>query len=165
MLRQAFVAPLAAAVVGCINGGGGRRQAVDSSAHGAPHASATTTPTVDAPAEALSDTELAAWAGDAEFPAAQPRNDWRVAAIVTKDRRAIKLYNFESTPLRAVNVWVNGAYLQPLSALPAHSKAIIRGDKLFNKGGKRFSERGEEVTRVQLETREGLYDVMGPSTE
>ena len=161
MLRETYVVVLAAAMVGCVSGGG-RRQAVESP-NGAQQAAAT--PTVDAPAEALSDTELAAWAGDAEFPKAQPRNDWRVAAIVTRDRKTIKLYNFESTPLRAVNVWVNGAYLQPLSALPAHSKAIIRGDKLFNKGGKRFSERGEEVTRVQLETREGVYDVMGPSTE
>ena len=158
MLRETFVVVLAAAMVGCVGGGKSRQTASsDRAANG--------TPTVDAPAEAMSDTQLAAFAGDAEFPTTRTRADQRVAAIVTKDRNAIKLYNFENNPIRAVKVWVNEAYVQPLQAIPANSKAIIRGDKLFNKGGQRFSERGEEVTRVQLETQEGLYDVMGPATE
>ena len=158
MVRQTFVVVLAAAMVGCV---GGRSRQPAAGASGGANGSAS----MDAPAEAMSDTQLAAYAGDAEFPTARPRTDWRVAAIVSKDRKTVKLYNFETTPVRAVNVWVNGAYVQPLQALPAHSKALVRGDKLFNKGGQRFSERGEEVTRVQLETQDGVYDVMGPASE
>ena len=155
MLRQTLVVLLAAALVGC--GGGGRRPAARSAAN--------TTPSADAPAEAMTDTQLAAHAGNAEYPTGRARNEYRVAGIVTKDRKLIKLYNFDNAPIRAVNVWVNRAYVQPLRGIPAHSKAQIRGDKLFNKLGQRFSERGEEVTLVQLETQEGLYEVMGPATE
>ena len=161
MVRQTWLIVLAAAAMaGCTTSGGSKPAPAP-----APNQPAETMAKVDAPAEAMSDTQLAAYAGAAEFPTTQPRNNVRVAAIVTKDRATIKLYNFDATALRAVNVWVNGAYVQPLQALPAHSKAFIRGDKLFNKNGDRFSTRGEEVTRVQLETQDGLYDVMGPASE
>lgn len=155
MLRQTVVVLLAAALVGC--GGGGKKPAARPE-----HPS---TPIADAPAEAMSDTQLAAHAGNAEYPTAAPRSDYRVAGIVTKDRTLIKLYNFDNAPIRAVNVWVNRAYVQPLRGIPPHSKAQVRADKLFNKLGQRFSERGEEVTLVQLETSDGLYEVMGPATE
>jgi hypothetical protein len=163
MVRQTVVVLLAAAMMGCTGGGKSKAPTTSSSAAAAPTSRATDT--VDAPAVAMSDNQLAAYAGAAEFPTARPRNDARIAAIVTKDRQTIKIYNFDANAMRAVNVWVNGAYVQPLQALPAHSKAYIRGDKLFNKNGDRFSTRGEEVTRVQLETQDGLYDVLGPASE
>ena len=153
MVRQALAVMAVGLLVGCA-GGGNRRQATSDA-----------TPTMVPPALAMSDTALAAHAGDAEFPTDRPSDDRRVAAIVTADGRTIKLYNFESEGIRAVNVWVNGAYVQPLRAIPPHSKAPIRTDKLFNKFGQRFSERGEQVTRVQLETSDGVYNVMGPATE
>jgi hypothetical protein len=128
-------------------------------------ASRDNTAAMDPPAQAMSDTQLAAHAGNAEFPRQAASDGRRVAAIVTGDRRTIKLYNFENTPINAVNVWVNQAYVQPLRALPAHSKSPIRTDKLFNKGGQRFSERNEEVNSVQLETPQGLFTAMGPQTE
>ena len=154
MRRQAVAVLLMAVLFGCA--GGGRNRST---------ASRNVTPTLDPPAQAMSDTQLAAHAGDAEFPGDQASDGRRVASIVTNDRRTIKLYNFENEPIRAVNVWVNGAYVQPLRAIPPHSKAPIRTDKLFNKLGQRFSERGEEVNRVQLETSEGLFNTMGPATE
>ena len=154
MRRQAVAVLLMAVVFGCAGGGRNRSASTRN-----------VTPTMDAPALAMSDTQLAAHAGDAEFPSARATDGRRIAAIVTNDRRTIKLYNFENDAVRAVNVWVNGAYVQPLRAIPPHSKALIRTDKLFNKLGQRFSERGEEVTRVQLETPDGLYNVMGPATE
>jgi hypothetical protein len=120
---------------------------------------------MDPPAEAMSDTQLAAYAGNAKFPNTQPQTDVRVAAIVSGDRKTIKVYNFENQPLRAVNLWVNGAYVQPIQGIPAHGRTIVRTDKLFNGLGDTFAKRSEEVTRVQLETREGLYTLLGPATE
>jgi len=120
---------------------------------------------MDPPAEAMSDTQLAAYAGNAKFPQSRPRDDWKVAAIVSKDRRTIKIYNFEGQPLRTVNLWVNGAYVQPLQGVPAQGRAIVRTDKLFNGLGDTFAKRSEEVARVQLETRDGLYNLLGPATE
>jgi hypothetical protein len=119
----------------------------------------------DPPAEAMSDTRLAAYAGNAKFPNVQPKDEWKVAAIVTPDRRTIKLYNFEGTALRSVNLWVNGAYVQPFQGVPAQGRAVVRTDKVFNAFGDTLAKRGEEVSRVQLETRDGLYNVLGPATE
>jgi hypothetical protein len=84
---------------------------------------------------------------------------------VSRDRRTIKIYNFESNPIRAVNVWVNGSYVQPINGIAAQSKAVIRTDKLFNGLGNTFASRNEEVARVQIESTDGLYNVMGPATE
>ena len=163
MLRETLVLVLAAALAGCA--GGGTRRTAAGSANASSNRPSNGTPTADAPAEAMSDTQLAAHAGNARFPNATPRDTLRVAAMVTRDRKIVKLYNFDRTPIGAVNVWINGAYVQPLRAIPANSKALIRTDKVFNKSGDRFSERGEEVNRVQLETQDGLYNVMGPATE
>ena len=156
MRRQAVAVIVMAVLFGCATGGGRSRSAVSRN-----NASTITDP----PAQAMSDTQLAAHAGNAEFPREAASDGRRVAAIVTGDRRTIKLYNFDNTPINAVNVWVNQAYVQPLRALPAHSKSLIRADKLFNKGGQRFSERNEEVNSVQLETPQGLFTAMGPQTE
>ncbi len=149
---------LAALVLVALTGGcaGGRP---------APRSSSGTSTDMDPPAEAMSDTQLAAYAGNAKFPQSRPRDDWKVAAIVSKDRRTIKIYNFEGQPLRTVNLWVNGAYVQPLQGVPAQGRAIVRTDKLFNGLGDTFAKRSEEVARVQLETRDGLYNLLGPATE
>ena len=152
MRRQAVAVLVMALLFGCAN----RSRSA---------ASRNLTATMDPPAQAMTDEALAAHAGGTDFPASAASDSRRVAAIVTGDRKTIKLYNFENEPIRAVNVWVNGAYVQPLRAIPAHSKSPIRTDKLFNKLGQRFSERGEEVSRVQLETPEGLFNAMGPATE
>ena len=154
MRRQAVAVIMMAVLFGCAGGGRSRSTA-----------SRSATASMDPPAQAMTDTQLAAHAGNAEFPRQAASDGRRVAAIVTGDRRTIKLYNFESTPINAVNVWVNQAYVQPLRALPANSKSPIRTDKLFNKGGQRFSERNEEVNTVQLETPQGLFSAMGPQTE
>ncbi len=158
MRRQAIAVLVMAVVFGCATSGGRSRQSTAAS-------SGSMSPSMDPPAQAMTDTQLAAHAGNADFPRQAPSDERRVAAIVTADRRTIKLYNFENTPINAVNVWVNQAYVQPLRALPAHSKSPIRTDKLFNKGGQRFSERGEGVNSVQLETPQGLFNAMGPQTE
>jgi hypothetical protein len=155
MRRQAIAVLVMAVVFGCATGGSRSKQTPASNG----------TSAMDPPAQAMSDTQLAAHAGNAEFPRQAASDDRRVAAIVTADRRTIKLYNFENSPINAVNVWVNQAYVQPLRTLPAHSKSPIRTDKLFNKGGQRFSERGEGVNSVQLETPQGLFTAMGPQTE
>ena len=156
--RMCAVAAIVTTVMwaGCLAGcgGGGRRAAVRSDPS-----------QIDPPAQAMTDTQLAAHAGNAEFPSGRARDDRRIAAIVTRDRKVLKLYNFENTPLPTTNVWVNGAYVQPLRAVPANSKTPIQTNKLFNKQGHRFSERSEEINRVQLETPDGLVNVMGPATE
>jgi hypothetical protein len=154
MSRQAVAVLLMAVLFGCGGGGRGRARAVAGD------------PDVSPPAQAMSDTQLAAHAGNAKFPTVAAQDGRRIAAIVNKDRKLIKLYNFESAPVRGrINVWVNGSYVQPIQGIPAQSKAVIRTDKLYNGLGNTFASRSEEVARVQLETPDGLFNVMGPATE
>jgi hypothetical protein len=155
MLRRSSVAVFVAALAaGCAGG------------QPASKAGSTSSGSVMAPpAEAMSDTNLAAYAGNAKFPTTQPQSSARVAAIVSGDRKIIKIYNFENQPLRAVNLWVNGAYVQPIQGIPAHGRTIVRTDKLYNGLGDTFAKHSEEVTRVQLETHDGLYTLLGPATE
>ncbi len=154
MRRFALIALALAVLAG---GCAGRRPAARSMAAGGGD--------MDPPAEAMTDTQLAAYAGNAKFPQMRASDDWRVAAIVSRDRRTIKIYNFEGQPLRTVNLWVNGAYVQPIQGVPAQGRAVVRTDKLYNGLGDTFAKRSEEVARVQLETRDGLYNLMGPATE
>ena len=156
MSRQAVAVILMAVLFGCAGGNRNR----NSTATADPSAG-----TMTPPAEAMSDTQLAAHAGNAKFPTSDPTDARRIDAVVSRDRKTIKLYNFESSPIRAVNVWVNGSYVQPINGIAAQSKAVIRTDKLFNGLGNTFASRSEEVARVQLETQDGLYNVMGPATE
>ena len=155
MLRHTFIGLFIAAVAsGCA---GGRPASRSASSGGSSD--------MDPPAEAMTDTQLAAYAGNAKFPNTQARDNWKVAAIVSGDRRTIKIYNFEGQPLRAVNLWVNGAYVQPIQGIPSQGRTIVRTDKLYNGLGDTFAKRSEEVARVQLETRDGLYNLLGPATE
>lgn len=157
MSRQAVAVILMAVLFGCAGGNRNRSAAVTTSE--------TTSAGVTPPAEAMTDTQLAAHAGNAQFPKTRPSDDRRLAAVVSHDRKTIKIYNFESNPIRAVNVWVNGSYVQPINGIAAQSKAVIRTDKLYNGLGNTFASRSEEVARVQIETHDGVYNVMGPATE
>jgi hypothetical protein len=160
MLRRTLIGLFVAAVAGGLaTGCGGGRPAPS----GAAPKSASSE--MDPPAQAMNDTQLAAYAGHAKFPTTQAQDNWKVAAIVSKDRRTIKIYNFEPQPIRAVNLWVNGAYVQPIQGIPAQGHAAVRTDKLFNGLGDTFAKRSEEVTRVQIETKDGLYSLLGPTTE
>jgi hypothetical protein len=155
MLRRSLVAVFVASLAaGCAGGRPAARAGSSGNGNG-----------MDPPAEAMSDTQLAAYAGNAKFPTTQAQTSAKVAAIVSGDRRTIKIYNFENQPLRAVNLWVNGAYVQPIQGIPAHGRTIVRTDKLYNGLGDTFAKRSEEVSRVQLETGDGLYTLLGPATE
>jgi hypothetical protein len=158
MSRQAVAVILMAVLFGCAGGNRNRSSTPTTSA-------STSAAAVTPPAEAMTDTQLAAHAGNAQFPNTRPSDDRRLAAVVSRDHKTIKIYNFESNPIRAVNVWVNGSYVQPINGIAAQSKAVIRTDKLYNGLGNTFASRSEEVARVQIETHDGVYNVMGPATE
>jgi len=113
-------------------------------------------------AEAPTDTELAAYSASHPYPTTQPSQEIKVAAIASPDRNQIKLYNFSNHPFSEVDVWVNGSWLQHIRGLPANGSVIIKATDLYNAFGKNFAGQKEPVSRVQLKTSTGFYDVMGP---
>jgi hypothetical protein len=129
MSRQAVAVILMAVLFGCAGGNRSRSSTATTSE--------STSGGVTPPAEAMSDTQLAAHAGNAQFPNTRPTDDRRLAAVVSHDRKTIKIYNFESNPIRAVNIWVNGSYVQPINGIAAAGPT----DMLYNVG-QRARQRG-----------------------
>jgi hypothetical protein len=113
-------------------------------------------------AEAPTDTELAAYSASHPYPSTQPTQEIKVAAIASPDRSTIKLYNFSNQPLSEIDVWVNGSWLQHVRGLPANGSVVLKTTDLYNAFGKNFSSQKEPVSRVQLKSSTGFYDVMGP---
>lgn len=116
-------------------------------------------------AEALTPTELAAYAASHPFPTTQPSDHLRVAAIVNSNRTELKLYNFSNSPLADVDVWVNGAWCQHVRGIGASGSVIIKTSDLYNAFGKNFAGQSEPVSRVQLAIGDKFYNAMGPVTQ
>ena len=146
MLKQSSVLLLAAALVGCASNG---------------NDSARTT------AQAPTAPELAAYAGAHKYPATQPAsNDLRAAAIVSRDRGIIKIYNFTNQPVANPDVWVNEAFVQHLPGIaPGSAPVVIRFSDLYNGLGQQFSSQNEQVRSVQIESDGKLYTLQGPAAD
>ena len=111
-------------------------------------------------------TQLAAYAGRAEYPReSRARDELRAAAIVSRDKGAIKIYNFEDQPLRDMDVWVNGSFVHRVDGIAPGTSVAVRTRDLYDAMGNPFSAQNEEVSRVEIRTMEGLYRVMGPAAE
>jgi hypothetical protein len=110
-------------------------------------------------------TELAAYAGNARFPQTQPVVEQTIAAIVSRDKKTLKLYNFGKQPIRNVDVWVNGSFVKRIGGIAPQSNVVISTDEIYNGLGHTLASRGEEVSRVQLADSVRLTTVMGPASE
>jgi hypothetical protein len=119
------------------------------------------------PTQPPTETELAAFAARTRYPSElEVRNDLPAAAIVNRNRRLIKIYNFSPEPLHDLNVWVNNSFVHRLEGIAPHGSAVIRTDELYNGMGRNFdSQSQKEVSQVQIETRKGLYNLLGPASE
>jgi hypothetical protein len=110
--------------------------------------------------------ELAAYAGHSKFPAdEQAKSDLQIASILSSDKSTIKIYNFTNDPLRNIDVWVNGSYVQHVAGISPQSSVLIHTDQLYNGLGKSFSGQSEPVSKVQVATDHGLYTLWGPASD
>jgi hypothetical protein len=110
-------------------------------------------------------TELAAYAGNARFPQTQPVVDQTIAAIISRDKKQLKLYNFGKQPIRNVDVWVNGSFVKRIGGIAPGSNVVISTNEIYNGLGHTLASRGEEVSRVQLADSARLITLMGPASE
>ena len=156
MFRQSIVLLGAMALAGCANQGGKSYGSAGTDANGDSQRAAVSRPT---------DAELAAYAGRTKFPEGQSKGELPIVAIISPDKRTIKIYNLGNSELRNVDVWVNGSYVQHLAGLAPQSSVQIRTDELFNGLGKNFAGQAEPITRVQLQSDQGFYGAWGPAAE
>jgi hypothetical protein len=116
-------------------------------------------------ADALTPTELAAYAASHHCPSTPASDDLRVAAVISPDRSELKLYNFSNAPLASVDVWVNGAWMQHVRGIGASGSVILKTTDLYNAFGKNFASQSEPVSKVQLGIGDKFYNAMGPVTQ
>jgi hypothetical protein len=110
--------------------------------------------------------ELAAYAGHAKFPAEETaKTDLQVASILSADKSTIKIYNFSPDPLRNVDVWVNGSYIQHVDGISPQGSVLIHTNNLYNGLGKNFAGQSEPVSKVQISSDHGLFTTWGPASD
>ena len=116
--------------------------------------------------KAMSSPQLAAWAARSDYPQdAQPAGQMKMAAIVDKADRSIKLYNFTGQAVRDSKLWVNRAFVTRIDGIPSLSKAEVKFDRLYDGMGNTFASHKTDVSLVQVEIDGKLHDTLGPATE
>lgn len=144
MLRTSLVLVAAMAVAGCESQNDSARVA-------------TNAPTVP---------QLAAYAGSRQYPTTMPVIDhFRIAAVVNRASGIIKIYNFDSRPVRDANVWVNKTFVQHINGIAPNSSAIIRSGDLYNGLGQSFASLNSPVSVVQVEMDNQLLNAQGPAAD
>ena len=111
-------------------------------------------------------TQLAAYAASHPFPAnATIADQLKVAAIVNRSSSTIKIYNFDTRPIRDAEVWINKAYVQRISGIAPNSSVLIRFDELYNGIGQPFSAPAGPVSTVHIRMDGNIYSILGPASE
>jgi hypothetical protein len=114
----------------------------------------------------MTSPQLAAWAARADYPTTAPAGDeLKMAAIVDKADKTIKLYNFTGQPIRDSKLWVNRAFVTRIDGIPPRSKAEVKYDRLYDGLGNTFESHKQDVSMVQLEFDGKVHDTLGPATE
>ncbi len=110
--------------------------------------------------------QLAAWAARAEYPTTAPAGEeLKMAAIVDKADKTVKLYNFTGQPIRDSKLWVNRAFVARIDGIPPRSKAEVKFDRLYDGLGNTFAAHKQDVSMVQVEFDGRVHDTLGPATE
>ena len=102
----------------------------------------------------------------ASYPGgAQESRDVRVSAVDDPGRKRIELYNLTDRTVTAPTVWVNGTYLTRMEGLPPRGSATVRYADLIEsgRGVNDLASSGNSVRKVELQTGDGLFTVLGPS--
>jgi hypothetical protein len=116
--------------------------------------------------KSMTDPQLAAWAARADYPSTQPNGgELKMATIVDKGDKTIKVYNFTTEPVRDAKLWVNRAFVSRIDGIPPLSKASVRYDRLYDGLGNTFESHKADVSLVQIEIDGRVHDMLGPATE
>jgi hypothetical protein len=110
------------------------------------------------PREALS------YAATAKYPHnAQLSDEVQAVAIVHPDGNFFEIHDLSNNSIGSSTLWVNGASLQRLDDIPPKSSSTVRYVDLLEAGpgGSDFGKIDRPVHRVELQTRGGLFKVLG----
>lgn len=113
-----------------------------------------------APREAIS------YAATAKYPGnAKTSPDVHAAAVDNSGNDTLTIYNVGDNTIPASTLWVNGQYVRQIPAIPARASATVGYGELIQAGPgvQTLHQLNQPVTKVELQTSNGLYTVEGPA--
>jgi hypothetical protein len=105
-------------------------------------------------------------AATASYTGQPQRSDrLQVAAVDHPNSKEIELINLTPNAVPSPSVWVNGAYVRRLPTIPPQGTATVKYAGLLQAGqpANDFAIARQTVTKVELQTGEGLFTVLGPA--
>lgn len=113
----------------------------------------------------LGPTQLAAYSARSQYPQTQPGNSKHLAAIVSRDKATIEVFNFGDERVGDGKLWVNRSYVVPVTGIAPHSHISLRTDQLYNSVGSSLSGQAADISSVQIETNSAFENLQGPVTQ
>lgn len=124
--------------------------------------SASLTPSGSASNSEMGEAQLAAYAASTPYPDKSASDDLKLSAMVDRNDKSIQLANYSDKTLTDAKVWVNQTYLYKVSAIPAHGYTTLSTADFYNGSGQLLSQLSNPINRVEVQTGDDLYSVMGP---
>jgi hypothetical protein len=89
------------------------------------------------------------------------------AAIDYPREKSIEILNLSDNAIATPTLWVNGNYLRQLATIPPRGAIAVRYAGLLQSGytAMDFERANQPVTKVELHTTGGLYQVLGPAVK
>ena len=110
--------------------------------------------------------EAITYAATAKYPGdAQKSDRVQVTAINDDGAHETVLYNLSNRSVPDSTVWVNGAFVTKIDMIPPKGSVTVKHSELLESGpGTGDVKRLDQpVTRVELQTPDGLFTVSGPA--
>jgi len=95
----------------------------------------------------------------------QQSSEFKLAAADDQSGKSVRILNLGDTIVPPGNLWVNGRYVAPVSAIPARSSIVVPYGS-FLESGAGVMDLGKyegDIIKVEIETSGGLYSIEGPS--
>lgn len=105
---------------------------------------------------------LAAYAANSRFPTSQPTGELKATVVVDSSNR-IKIINPADTPISDARVWINREFVTHVVSIPAHSAVDLPRSIFYNGQGQSLASIKTGPLVVQIENRDGLYNLQGPA--
>ena len=111
-------------------------------------------------------TQLAAYAAQQQYPReASASDDLRAAALINRDKNSIRILNFSDRPLNDAIVWVNGAFVHRVDAIPPNGSVTLPRASFYDATGRSLANQSTSANRVQIQWGDELYNLQGPVYE
>ena len=98
------------------------------------------------------------------YPQNRPDKVQASAAVDQEDSK-IEIYNLSDNAIPNPIIWVNGTYVRRLPTIGPRSSATVLYGGLLQAGQTQmdFKRSGQQVSKVEIQTADGLFTVQGPS--